>query len=281
MQKHSILCGVLVLLVLAIPTLAYALPSTQARILFIPMTSSSWKYGLSMIPTVSQYDAVEMPAAGMHWTTAPSGTSILFWVSSTTTGGNFAQNGYVYNGLSAYLCIADGSTCIPPNSWGMFYTYTVSGVYHGNGVLPPSGWNAGHNIYFSIAVYPSKGEFSFQFDDKSRGQATIVGVCHAGISGRFQGNVGALSEDGNTGSFGNIYVDRLALWDEVLSTSQRNSGNTNAYAEQTPPSSDLIYIYTANVAQLGFNIGTHYASGTRLWNGNFYSGLEDVPPDVC
>ena len=98
----------------------------------------AWQYGLSMEPTTTEYGSIEMPTKGMHWSTAPNGAAVFFFVSSTTTDGVFAQEGYVYNGLNAYLAVVNGSTVIPPHSWGMFWTYYKPGVgYVGNMVLPP------------------------------------------------------------------------------------------------------------------------------------------------
>lgn len=231
-----------------------------------------WQYGLSMSPSYSTYDAVEMPTAGMHWTTPPSGSGWFFWVSSTTQGGNFAQDGYVYNGDNAYLCISGGSDCIPPNSWGMFWTYIDGSTYIGNGVPAPSGWNAGDHIYFSIAVYPSKGEMSFQFTDTTVGDTLYVWVCgDSAISGQFTGGVGGISEGGSSASFGNIYVDQATLWAESISTGQRVTGNVNVYSTTDAPSNALIYVYPSSAFgefQVGFNQGTHYSSGQILFSGS-------------
>lgn len=246
------------------------------------MHVSAWQYGPSMTPTTSQYDSIEMPTNGLFWSTAPSGGTVSTWVSSTTTGNNFAQNGFIYNGSNACVKVTDDSQhCVPANSWAMFYTYTISGVYHGDVVLPPAGWNHGDQIYFSIAAYPSKGEFAFLFKDSTNGQSITVAVCQTAMSGSFTGNVGGLSESTLTSNLGNIYVDHIALWAQIQSTGRRNSGNTNAFCNGTPPSSDLIFIYAANDAQLGFNSGTHYSCSSSLWTANLGANNENFPVDLC
>lgn len=179
----------------------------------------------------------------MYWTTAPSGVWVAFFVCSTTTDGVFAQNGYIYNGLDAYLSISGGSTTIPPHSWGMFWTYYKPNVgYVGDGVLPPSGWGAYHDIYFSIAVYPSSGTLSFMFTNLGE----YVGKKVSGVAyGRFSGRVGGIVESDRTSGFGNIYVDHIATWAQVISAGRRNSGSTYVYDVQSP-SAVLIYIYADN-----------------------------------
>ncbi len=242
-----------------------------------PLLVYAWQYGLSMEPTTTEYDSVEMPTKGMYWTKTPNDVVVFFFVSSTTTDNVFVQNGYVYNGLNTYLSISGGTTAIPPHSWGMFWTYHNSNGYVGDGVLPLPGWEASQDIYFSIAVYTSSGTLSFMFTNSNLGE--YIGRKISGVAyGRFSGRVGGIAESSETSGFGNIYVDHVALWAQVLSTDKRNSGVTYVYDSHSP-SSVLIHIYVANDVQLGFNTGTHYSDGTTLWSITFSAGNEYVPPD--
>jgi len=173
----------------------------------------------------------------------------------------------------------NGKIGLPPHSWGMFLTYYKSGTYYGDIVLPPAGWNAYDAIYFSIAVYPSSGCVSLMFTKGSTGAHIHVKV-YPPAYGRLSGNVGGLSESDNkymTG-FGNIYVDQIALWAQVLSTGRRNSGPTYVY-DSSSPSSVLIYVYRPNVVKLGFSGGTHYPGGTCLWSNTYSGNNEYFPPD--
>jgi hypothetical protein len=212
-------------------------------------------------------------------------------VSSTTTDGFFVQNGYVYNGLSyTSLSIEDGPHKIPPNSWAMFWTYydPVERKYHGDGIPPPSDWSADDHIYFSIAVYPSQKTISFMFTDMSKCQisgnaivctAIAVKIIGASFSGRLSGNVGGIAEsDVTLANFGNIYVDQVALWAQDITRGERNCGNAYAYDTGDSPSNVLIYVYDANIFQLGFNQGYHYSAGTQLWTADLGAGIELVPP---
>jgi hypothetical protein len=244
-----------------------------------------WQYGPQMTPSYSTYQAIEMPTAGLHWTTAPSGAGWSYWVASTTQYNNFAQNGFFYNGQSYTVCIESGSTCVPPHSWAMFWTFTDEvGNYYGNGILPPSGWNPGDHIYFSVAVYPATkidGDFAFWFTDSTNGQRYIINGCNALIGGYFTGNVGGLSESSQTSGFGNIYVDQATLWAESSFTSQRVSGATSAY-NSGAPSTALINIEggqtgSFGIFQTGFNSGQNYLNGHSLTPGSSTLGLEDFP----
>lgn len=60
-----------------------------------PVLVYAWQYGLSMEPTTTEYDSIEMLTKGMYWSTAPNGVAVFFFVCSTTTDGVFVQNGYV------------------------------------------------------------------------------------------------------------------------------------------------------------------------------------------
>lgn len=261
----------LFLLLLLAATYFLAFPSAKA-----------WQYGTSMQSTTSQYDSIEMPTRGMYWSTAPVNYVLCFWESSTTTDGVFVQNGYIYNGFDASFTLpCEGAKAkIPAHSWGMFWCYIKSGVCYGDCVLPPSGWQASHRIYYSIAVYPSSGCVSFKFTNVNKGQA-ICYKKYPPVSGKLSGNVGNIAEliGWTSGaSYGNIYVDRIALWAQVISTGRRNSGPTYVYDYQSP-SSVLIYIYADNVVQLGFNSGIHYPGNTLLWSTKFSANNEFVPPD--
>jgi len=199
----------------------------------------------------------------MYWTTPPSNIMVFFWVGSFTTDGVFVQNGYVYNGYSSYHWIP-GSRPLAPNSWALFYTYALPGdIYSGDFVIPPSDWNPGNHIYFSIAVYPSKKAISFMFTDGSRCwisggivycPAIVVQVIGVQINGRLHSSVFGILEGGvgTNVAYGDIHVDQIALWAQDLAIWQRNCGNAYVYDtgdENTPvsPSSAKIYIYTANV----------------------------------
>jgi hypothetical protein len=98
------------------------------------------------------------------------------------------------------------------------------------------------------------------------------------VSGRLSGNVGGIAESGETAGFGNIYVDRIALWAQVISTGRRNCGP--AYVlDSSSPSSVRIYVYAPNIVKLGFSGGTHHPGGYQLWSSTYSSGNEYVPPD--
>ena len=255
----------------------------------IPHTYA-WQYGVSMSPYYSEYDSVEMPTAGMHWSAPTLNAWISFWVSSTTTDGFFVQNGYIYNGYSFSLRIVDDLHTIPPNSWAMFWTYydPVERRCHGDVVPPLSDWSAGDHIYFSIAVYPSQKTISFMFTDLSRCQvsgdalvclAIVVKVLGVSFSGRLSGNVGGIAEsDIIVANFGSIYVDQAALWAQDIARGGRNCGNAYVYDTGDSPSNVLVYVYGADIFQLGFNQGYHYSAGTQLWSANLVLGTELVPP---
>lgn len=248
-------------------------------LLLFPSSVKAWQYGSSMQPTTSQYDSIEMPTQGMYGST--NQVVVCFWESSTTTDGVFVQNGYVYNGLDTSYKLSYGTISIPPHSWGMFWTYYKSGVgYQGDFVLPPSGWQASHRIYYSIAVYPSSGYVSFMFTNSNTGTAVLVKAAPP-VSGKLLGNVGSIAEPiaWTAGTdFDKIYVDRIALWAQVISTGIRNCGPAYVY-DSSSPSSVLIYVYAPNIVKLGFSGGTHYPGGYQLWSSTYSSGNELVPPD--
>jgi hypothetical protein len=281
-----------------VATLAFGLVYL-AIVAFHVMASSlqkPWQYGVSMSPYYSAYDSVEMPTAGMHWTIPPNNALIYFWVSSSTTDGVFVQNGYAYNGYDTDVPITNDSVhWLPARSWAMFWCYCISGVCHGDGVPPPSDWNADDHIYFSIAVYPSQKTISFMFTDMSRCQlsgnaivctAIAVKIIGVSFSGRLSGNVGGIAESYDTSGFGDIYVDKVALWAQDITIGERNCGNAYVYDAYTyaptaysPSPNDVrIYVYDANVFQLGFNQGYHYSTGTQLWSADLGAGTELVPP---
>lgn len=96
---------------------------------------------------------------------------------------------------------------------------------------------------------------------------------------RLSGNVGGIAEsDVTLANFGNIYVDQVALWAQDITRGERNCGNAYAYDTGDSPSNVLIYVYDANIFQLGFNQGYHYSAGTQLWTADLGAGIELVPP---
>lgn len=248
-----------------------------------PYTSGGdWQYGLSMSPSYSSYYGIEMPTAGMHWTTAPNNAEIFFWESSTTSNGNFAQNGYGYNGLNSYLCVESGPTCIPPHSWGMFWTYTDPGYgYIGNGILAPTGWNAGDHIYFSIAKYSGRyGIFVFWATDATNGQRYAITLCDYSIAGAFQGGVGGIAEGGPASGYGNVYLDQITLWAQSGPSGSRVSDTVRSYNPGGAPSNVLTYIEgrpSYGIFQLGFNQGIQYANGVPLSGGSASYPVEYYP----
>jgi hypothetical protein len=175
-----------------------------------------------MNPTTTYYNGVDMPTSGAvrarGGCTQTTG-ALSTWVSSsnTGTGGGFAQNGIIWNGGSSYYCTPGpcppGHT-IPPQTWEMFYTYcfVCSGSnqkYYGDVVNMPSGWSAGDHIYYTIAVYPSKGEYSFRFTDVSCSSWTQVNVCYTQVNGQFTGSVGGINE-GGSGTYGYVCLHLVA-----------------------------------------------------------------------
>lgn len=260
-------------------------------LLTTPIQAYAWTYGVSMTPTTTQYDAAEMPTSGLYWTTAPSGRAISFWVGASNTMTGFAQNGFAYNGEASNQCIAfgnGGSHSICGGHWGLWYEYCIvctgaSKVYYGDAVPVPSGWSTGDQISFSVATYTSKGEYSYLFKDGTHSSSTTVAVCNVSLSGVFGGAVGGLAEnDSATGStgWGNIYVDKIALWAEVISSGNRNEGAATVY-DSSSLTAILLYNYTVNEEQLGFNTGTHYSGSSTLWTGSLGSTNENVPADLC
>lgn len=237
----------------------------------------------------SLYDGVEMPTSGLfNWNSVSSGRGISFWTSSSNQLTGFAQNGFAVNQNDYSVC--DGApapgnpqVCEPPHSWSVWYEYcfNCAGTYYGNAIIPLAGWNPTDHIYFSIATYSSKGEYSFLFTDSTTGQSVAQWVCNTAVSGRFTGTVGALSEDSLTGGYGNVYLSSAALWAQVQSTGLRNSGNANAYNSGDSPSSNNINVISPNVFNLGFTAGTHYTNGALLWSGSYSIGNEDYPADHC
>lgn len=276
--------------------------SNTVIIIFSQQNGKPWLYGIRMSPYYSEYDSVEMPTAGMHWVIAPNNAEISFWVGAFTTDNVFVQNGYIYNGLDRNLLVSyDTVHAIPPHSWAMFWTYCIGleclvpQGYHGDGIPPLSDWSADDHIYFSIAVYPSQKTISFMFTDMSKCQlsgnaivctAIVVKIIGVSFSGRLSGYVYGIAESYNSSGFGNIYVDKVALWAQDITRGERNCGNAYVYDAYTyaptaysPSPSDVrIYVYDANVFQLGFYQGYHYSAGTQLWSADLGAGTELVPP---
>lgn len=249
-----------------------------------------------MNPTTTYYNGLDMPTSGMTCqpdTTCTGTTGVLFtWVSSTASNGGFSQNGIIWNGGSGSLCspgpCPPGHT-IPPQSWGMFYTYCFvcsgsSAQYYGDVVNPPSGWSMADHIYYTEAVYPSKGEFAYQFTDVSCffcGSTVNVWVCYTQLNSQFTGVVGGINE-GGSGTYKYISVTSIDLFAQVSSNNQRNYGSGHAY-DSGSPSSDQIRVSGTNQFQLGFGnvAGQHYSNGYQLWSGSGTGGLEHFPPDKC
>ena len=146
-----------------------------------PSTTGGWQYGASMSPpaTVTSWDAVEMPTSGLiNWNSLSGGQAIVIWTSSSNgNNGGFAQNGFYSNLSGSQVCFAHTppnhiQVCVPTNSWALFYTYCMvcSGlnqIYYGDAITAPSGWSPGDHIFFSLAYYSTKGEYSFLFTDTS------------------------------------------------------------------------------------------------------------------
>jgi len=256
-----------------------------------------WTHGAQMSPTSSTYDAVEMPTASFSYTTLPSNGVVSWWVSSTTSGstGVFAQVGVLYNGLSAgnYYAVGNGTTSEASGSAAFFYEYfdptgACSGSRGcGNVVAIPSGWNAGDSVYYSISVYTSKNEISFQIYDYNAGAAINEYKCHdSKVVGIFSGNIAGVDESAYSSlNGGNTYVAHMALWAEVIGTG-RNSGSASVYTQNgpnglQPPAADNITINSANDFNLGWtSTGSHPTSGS-LWSGSSSGSNEYVPPDGC
>lgn len=250
----------------------------------------AWQYGVSMTPTISgNYDSVEMPTQGFTWTTAPSSGAISFWVSSTTTGATnvFAQDGFMYNGLNVALCTGDCTTSIPANSWGVFWEWAdPGGVYHGDETTSgTSGWSAGDNIYFSIAAYSAHGELSFKIYDSNQASTITKWKCSdTNVVGTFSGTVGGIDESSDANlSPGGIHVTNMSLWDQVISSGNRNSGNAASYVQGTPPNGDLTKVPTSPYIIMGFqSTGTHYgSSGTSIYTASWSSANENLPVNQC
>lgn len=250
-------------------------------------TGAGWQYGVSMAPPYTEYQSIEMPTSGMDWTSPPVGVSYYFFVSATTEDGVFAQCGFAYNGRNIFIRLQGGNTSLPPHSWGMFWMYLKPGVgYIGDNILPPSGWSSTHQIYYSIAVYPSEDCLSFLFFNSNRNEEipihrTVV------VDELFTGRVGGLAESKERSGFGDIYVDRVAVWAQIQIPEQRSCGPGYAYDGNTAPydadvlSCVRIYKYAdlPFVVQVGFYNGTHYSHNTILWSSTYYAGPENFPPE--
>ena len=252
-------------------------------------SGSPWFYGVSMAPPYTEYDSIEMPTSGMDWTSPPVGSFFGFWVGATTKDnwGNdwvFAQCGYLYNGLNQGIKMPNGPTTIPAHSWTLFWTYAYVpyNLYYGDVVLPPSGWLHTHPIYFSIAVYPSSNCLVFMFTNPSQ-SPPILEYRSVVLYEPFAGNVGGLAESGERSGFGDIYVDRVAVWAQI--PEQRSCGPGNTYDVNTAPNDSdvlsrvLIDVEADNIIQVGFYNGTHYLPWEQLWNSTYYVGPEYFPPE--
>lgn len=237
----------------------------------------AWFYGVTMDPSRTEYDSIEMPTNGMYWTSPPDGSVLFFFVCATTNDSVFAQNGFVYNGLNDPLKITQfGTTDIPPHSWGMFWTYSTPLVgYKGDGILPPPGWDHTDPIYFSIAVYPSTNCLSFMFTNAYHGPPIVI-YRTVVVNELFTGNVGGLSESGERSGFGDIYVNSVAVWAQV--PGEREVGPGYVYDGNYAPYSVLIYKYGANDVRVGFYGGSHYSAGYQLWSSSMGAGEENYPP---
>ena len=73
----------------------FAILITLLTLCNFPVLVYAWQYGLSMEPTTTEHDSIEMSTKGMYWSTSPNDAIVFFFVCSTTTDNVFAQDGYV------------------------------------------------------------------------------------------------------------------------------------------------------------------------------------------
>jgi hypothetical protein len=161
----------------------------------------------------------------------------------------------------------------------MFWCYYKAGQgYHGDYILPPSGWQSYHSIYFSNAVYVSSGGLSFLFKDSTINDNRLVKVSSVAY-GRMSSGVYGVVESLQTTGFGNIYLNNIAVWAQVQSTGRRNCGRSDLYDNGPSPSSVLIQVYSDNLIKEGWNGGTHFTYPHNFWTNTYSSDNENYPPD--
>jgi len=212
--------------------------------------------------------------------------TLATFVDSYNSGAGWAQVGIIWNGLSSYYCTPGpcppGHT-IPPTSWGYFYTYSPGVSYYGDVVSVPSAWKYTDYVYYTEAVYTAKGEYSFRFTDTSQsGSYVQVSVCNTALNGLFHGTVAGANEGGTTGTYSGVYVRSITLYDQVLSSNQRNYG-AGSVGDSSSPSTDHLYYWGTNIYDLGFmNYGSHPQNGQQLWSSSgSLSGTQYLPSDGC
>lgn len=262
----------------------------SALLLFSAMPQPAWalwQYGIQMAPTTANYDAPEMPTGGVYWSQATTGDAPTEGVFASTSDGYETHVGWLYNGYGSSLSLgcAGGSSSgsLPSGQYGFWReVYSGSSCVSAMIMTLPDGWQASDQMRYASAVYTNKGEFSFSIQDVTRGSSLGNSVCSTGVTNKFTSRVGSIFEaDYTTTNFHDLRNDHIALWAQVISSGQRNSGNAYLYNNGSP-TSILIYVNSANDAQMGFYTGTHYTdTSTPLWNGNSSAGNELVPPSRC
>lgn len=236
-----------------------------------------------------------MPTAGMYnWNSIASGQSISFWSSASTSGAGtsyFIQSGLTANegGGQCEPQPPPGHTkiCLNGNTWGIWFTYLTSGgVYYGNyeWSSPPGNVQPTDHWYVSGAVYPSKGEISFEWVDSNTNTHYYDWVCNVGVTTRFTGNVGGLSESLPQTGWGTIYWNNIALWAQV-NNGQRNVGAATEYnaggSTGNSPTADHDTPVNAWTAVVGFTSSGDHVPGKQIWSGGYYASNENFPPDHC
>ncbi|MHB8568557.1 MAG: hypothetical protein ACYC7D_01500 [Nitrososphaerales archaeon] len=256
---------------------------------FALVPSAAWQYGIQMMPTTTYYDGTLMTTKGLDWSSAPS-QYISFWESSNSTANGFVQNGIAYNGGTNTVCTGNGTVCLGSGKWALFFEYCfncnpTTGTYYGNFVTPPSGWKATDTVYYSIAVYTTKGEYSFEFNDVTQSSTIYEKACWTPLLGEFGGNVGGIDESGSSSGYGNIYLNHMTLYAQASFNNAKNYGDGYTFYSGTSPSGDITYLYAANDGLIGFNSaigGSHYTQNNQvLWYGSGTSSLQNFPKDQC
>jgi hypothetical protein len=277
-------------MILKITTISKLIASVMLLLVMAnPIAAAAWQYGVAISPTTTQYDGIEMPTSSTSYSTAPSGTAPSLWVGAYNSAEGFAQNGILpYNGLSSAVSFI-GSTTIPSGGWGLWYEYcatcqnSASGTYYGDGITSLSGWSSSDNIYYSVATYPSDGEYSFLWTDSSNSKSVGVTVCSIStISGTFAGSVWGSWESGQsqTTGWGNVHVSGMALWAEVTSSGVRNEGGGIVY-NNAAPDTILSANTSANEQGVGWNTGTNHNNGVTLWTGTTTGSNQYLPSNNC
>lgn len=246
-----------------VSTMSYNSPGSRNQ----SNTDSDWQYGVAATSVpFSTYDSALVTAQGLLWTTAPSDIE-FWWVSSTTTGSNFAQEGWAYNGLPRPEAVCAAGAYVETDQAGLFYCYTVGSSYYGDTISPlPSGWSPSDSMYFVVQAYPTKNELQFVFYDTTVGQAEIVSVCNSGVKGYFQGSVGDIVEDQYTPS-GNMYIHNTVPYAESAAVGQTYTGYPTVYDASAPSNTYIDYSGSGYLmTQIGMNQGTHYSGGTVLYS---------------